>query len=307
VRIPGNPHALLRYVPIPTLLSSIGLQSVIRSVYATPVQTQRTVFEQLTELLPSASGVKVEWTTLSGQRTLQLTPPNAGLGAVYYLHGGAFCVLSPNAYQSFLTWFAKAAGVTIYAPEYRLAPENPFPAAYDDAIAGAYAMLDRVAPEHLVIAGDSAGGNLALSAARALTQSRRAALAGLLLISPWSEPAAPPAGEGDVMLTEEWLSECIDAYLDGASPSDPRVTPIFGDLRGLPKTLIHVAEGEILGPQSIETAKALRDVGVDVELVELADFWHSGHLFSGVLRNSAQQTEALGAFVRSVLPQEVEQ
>lgn len=293
-------------MPLPSLVTSIGVQSLLRSIFSTPIQTQRTLLEQLTELLPSASGVAVEWTTLSGQRTLVATPPNAEPGAIYYLHGGAFCVLSPNAYQSFLTWLAKAAGVTVYAPEYRLAPEHPFPAAYDDAIAGAYAMLDRVPPQQLVIAGDSAGANLALSAARALAQSRRAELAGLVLISPWAEPAAPPAGPGDVMLTEEWLSDCIDSYLDGASPSDPRVSPLFGDLSGLPRTLIHMATGEILGPQSFATAKALRDSGVDVELVELSDFWHSGHIFSGVLRDAAQQTEALGTFVRSVLSQRSE-
>ncbi|MCE5288395.1 MAG: alpha/beta hydrolase [Nocardiaceae bacterium] len=304
MRIPGNPHALLRFVPIPTPVSALGIQSLLRTIFSMPIPTQRTLLETVSELLPSAGDVTVEWTTLGGLRTLVLTPPNAGAGAVYYLHGGAFCVMSPNAYQSFLTWLAKASGMRIYAPEYALAPENPFPAAYDDAVAGAYSILDRVPANQLVVAGDSAGANLALSAARALTRSRHAALAGLILISPWSEPAAPPSGEGDTMLTEKWLNDCADAYLDGANPGDPRVSPIFGDLSGLPKTLIHVADDEILNPQAKETAQALHEAGVDVELVEISSFMHSGHLFSGVLRPAALQTEALGAFIRSVLPQE---
>ncbi|MCE5288394.1 MAG: alpha/beta hydrolase [Nocardiaceae bacterium] len=300
MRLPLDFLSVFRNVELPPTVAASAISAVIRTVWAAPTfEAQRILLSQATDLLPLAEGVTVERGTLGGLRTLKITPENPGPGAVLYLHGGGFCVLSPEAYQSMLTWMAKSAGVPIYAPAYRLGPENPFPAAYEDAVIATRAMLDEVPAAQLVIGGDSAGGNLALGAAATLTLERHA-FAGLVLLSPFVDPDIPVSGPSDPMLTERWTDKVQDEYFP-ANSADPRIAPIRFDQRGLPPTLIQVATTEILRNQAFAAESALRAAGVDVTFEELPNWYHSGHILSGLLKDAAVQTERVGRFVRECL------
>ncbi len=166
-------------------------------------------------------------------------------------------------------WFA-AHGFRVFAPDYRLAPEHPFPAAVEDVIAAWRGLLAAV-PGRAVVAGDSAGGTLALALMLALRDAGAMLPGGAALFSPGTDLA----GTGDSMRTNArrdamFLSDAIrhlaDAYLGGADPRTPLASPLYADLAGLPPLLIHVGEREILRDDSTRLAERARAAGVAVDL-----------------------------------------
>ncbi|MBG0809407.1 alpha/beta hydrolase [Methylosinus sp. H3A] len=210
-----------------------------------------------------------------------------------YLHGGAFMAGAPRLYRSTARYFAKA-GFDVFTPAYRLAPEHRFPAALDD-VAAAYEGLAARRP--LVIAGDSAGGGLALSLmlrlrARGLPLPRAAAL-----FSPWTDlsasGASARANEGkDPIFTRRALRLAARQYLGEASVRDPEASPLLGDLSGLPPLLIHVGEDELLLDDSRRLAERAMAAGTAVELTifpVVPHGWQLGAAFMPEARRSLRE------------------
>jgi len=188
--------------------------------------------------------------------------------ALVYLHGGGFMFPPGNSYRLVLQKLARWIGVTAYMPRYRLAPEFPFPAAVDDCLA-VYSIL-AAEGRPVVIAGDSAGGGLAVSLVLRARAANLVVPAALYLMSPFTDLAC--SGESifskaaaDPICSPEALLHRAFHYLAGRSPTDPLASPFYGDLSGLPPTLIHVGRDEVLLDDSVRFAIRARERGSPVE------------------------------------------
>jgi monoterpene epsilon-lactone hydrolase len=223
--------------------------------------------------------------------------------AILYLHGGGYTVGSARSYRALAANLARDAGAVVFNLDYRLAPEHPYPAALDDAVAAFRALVDEhgFPPSRIAIAGDSAGGGLAVATARRLVDAglRPGALA---LLSPWTDPSNEAHElSRDRVTNRKWGRISAAAYRGAADPRDPGYAPIHGNLAGLPPTLIHVASGEMLRPEILRFAALAAQADVDVQVVEDPSWWHSFHVLAGTLREATQAVRDLGKFVREQL------
>ena len=182
-----------------------------------------------------------------------------GAPTLLYLHGGGYFACSPQTHRPLTGWFAKA-GFSVFAPDYRLAPEHPFPAAVEDAEAAYLGLLGAGhAARNLVVAGDSAGGGLAVALLVKLRDGGHELPAGGALFSPWTDLAVTgdSARENvrkDAMFWAPGISVGAAFYLDGADPRTPLASPLYADLRGLPPLLIQAGERELLRDDSTRLA-----------------------------------------------------
>jgi acetyl esterase/lipase len=188
-----------------------------------------------------------------------------------YLHGGAHVACSPITHRPLTSWFAKQ-GWRVFAPDYRLAPENRFPAGLEDCVAVYRALLaDGVDPKQLVVAGDSAGGNLTLALCLSLRNLGLPQPTAIALLSPvtdftWSGASITTNSARCAMFSKDILPVGSHLYLDQHDPRDPLASPYFADLKGLPTMIIHAGEDEILGDDSIRVAEHAKQAGVEVQL-----------------------------------------
>lgn len=267
----------------------------------------RRFLRALAPLNPMPRGVERgpgEWGGVSG---ISLRPHVADAGPrVLYLHGGAYCFGSPATHASFVARLASACEVCAFAASYRLAPEHPYPAALDDARAAYLAIAARHKPPVLV--GDSAGGGLALSLAIACRDEGLPPPAGVALISPWvdltcgGESIRINAGR-DAMLRPQYLDRCASAYAGRFDRSDPRVSPLFADLSGLPAVVVHVAGQELFLSEGVGIAARLRDAGVDVEAKLYKGMWHDFHIHAGMMKRADEAVTDLAGWIRERLAQ----
>lgn len=213
-------------------------------------------------------------------------------GSLLYLHGGAYCIGSPASHRALTTRIARAAGLPVYALDYRLAPEHPWPAALQDALQAFDAM-----PGPVVIAGDSAGGGLALLTALALRERGGAQAAALWLLSPWVDMApwpAPPPGEA--MLSDAWGQACAAHVLAGQARA--LLSPLHADLRGLPPVLLQFGTDEALHDQGQALHAALAGAGVAVQTEVYQRRWHVFQLHAGQLRSADDALRSAAEFIR---------
>jgi acetyl esterase/lipase len=190
-----------------------------------------------------------------------------------YLHGGGYQVGSPRFVRHFAARLAEAAATPALVPAYRLAPEHPFPAAVEDAVAVYRWALDRLPPGRIAVAGNSAGAGLAAALALAAKAEGLPQPAGIYLVSPWADmaeggPSYAAKAESDIYVTPEALRQGAAVYLAGADPKDPRASPLFGDFAALAPLLIHVGSEEVLLSDSVSLAEraALAEVAVRLEV-----------------------------------------
>jgi acetyl esterase/lipase len=255
-------------------------------------------------------GVTVAPGTLGGRPAEWLTPVGpAPVGTILYLHGGGYCIGSLDTHRDLGARLAVAAGATVVTLDYRLAPEHPFPAAVDDACA-AYAELSAEASGagRLAVAGDSAGGGLAVATLLALRASGSPLPAAAACLSPWVDltqqaPSYTTMAELDPMVTKEGLDVMADAYLAGADPTDPLASPLFApDLAGLPPILIEVGEHEVLLDDAVRLAERLEADGGTVSLTVWPRLIHVFQAFPGSLIPEADQSMvAVGSFLAARL------
>ncbi|MEQ1439783.1 alpha/beta hydrolase [Fontimonas sp. SYSU GA230001] len=270
-----------------------------------PVAVRRRQLERLTKLsrLPLPSGTQIEATTLGGAPALRARNTRVACRrTVLYLHGGAYAVGSTEVYREFTAHLARAWQAQVYAIDYRLAPEHPYPAALDDALAAYQALLQQgVTAAELVVAGDSAGGNLSLALALRLRDAGLPLPARLVLLSPWTDmtvsgPSAADKPRDDMLITAS-IRRAAQDYLAGADARAPLVSPLFADLRGLPPTLIQATDTEILLDDARRLAQAMREARVPVELRVWPGLWHVWPLFAGKLPEADAAVAEAAAFL----------
>jgi acetyl esterase/lipase len=246
-----------------------------------------------------AGGVPAEWVVATG------VPAGRVL---LYLHGGAYQIGSPATLRHMIALISAAAQAQVLSIDYRLAPEHPFPSAVDDALM-AYRFLLRggADPAAIAIAGDSAGGGLALATLVALRDAGDSLPAAGVAVSPSTDLAL--TGESmrsradiDVMIRPAGLAETAATYLAGADPRHPYASPLYADLRGLPPILIHVGDAEVILDDSTRFAAKARAEGVDVTLEIWAEMPHVWHAFAGLLPESDRAIERIGNWLQARCP-----
>lgn len=219
----------------------------------------------------------------AGVPAARFHPPGAAASrAILYLHGGAYMAGSATSHGGLAASLAAAANMTVMLPDYRLAPEHPFPAALDDART-AYLELT-AAGMTLSLAGDSAGGGLALALAMDLRDRGDPLPDSLALVSPWTDMTLSGASitaraDIDPMVTADALRAAIASYAAGLPCDDPRLSPLFADLAGLPPMLIQVGERERLRDDAVRLATRAHDAGVIADYREWPGMVHVWHLF----------------------------
>ncbi len=225
--------------------------------------------------------------------------------ALLYFHGGGFCIGSPLMHRSIAAHFARHSGMSVFVPAYRLAPEHPYPAALDDALAAYRALLaGGYAPERIALVGDSAGGGLALALLVALRDAGTSPPASAVLLSPWVDLSLSGASIGfnaadDPVVSPAWLAACARAYAGSLAPNDARLSPLFADVHGLPPLGIYVGTREILLDDSARLAVRAREAGVRVELRCYDGLWHNWQFQAGVLPSVAPTFADAADFIES--------
>jgi acetyl esterase/lipase len=271
-----------------------------------PVNEQRLRLRRVTRLtLPPCGAsftsatlgdVPGEWVRARGHERPSLT--------LLYLHGGGYTTGSPATHRALTGHLAARCDAQVFAADYRLAPEHPFPAALDDAVAAWRGLRgEGLDAGRIAIAGDSAGGGLAVATVLRLRALGEPLPRALVLFSPWVDltlgqlSAVPP---GEVMLTLPWIRECAGSYVAGSDARHPLISPIEADFEGLPPTLVQVGTDELLLPDSRRLCERMRAAGVPVELSEFPGRWHVFQANAGVLADADRALAAVGHFLRDV-------
>jgi acetyl esterase/lipase len=270
------------------------------------VAQRRAQYERAEKFFPTPPEVKVEQVTASTVPAEWLSPPGARAdAAVLYLHGGGYVIGSPRSHRHLAAAIGAAVGAPVLLPDYRLAPEHPFPAAVDDAVASYRWLLGRsLAPSRLVIAGDSAGGGLTVATLLALRDAGLPRPAAGVCISPWVDLTCGGAtyatrAEADPIVKRESVAGMATAYLAGADAQEPLASPLFADLRGLPPLLIQVGDDEVLLDDAVQLAERARKAGVDAALEVADEMVHVWHWFFPMLDEGQAAIDRIGAFVQA--------
>jgi monoterpene epsilon-lactone hydrolase len=224
---------------------------------------------------------------------------------VLYLHGGGYLFGSPKSHRQVLIAMARAFDAPAYGLDYRLAPEHPFPAAVEDALEGYRWLLARHPEAQIVVSGDSAGGGLAVATALGVRDGGLPRAKAIVGFSPYTDLAVTGASvEGNAkscaMFTPRGVHEAAALYLAGANACDPRASPIYADLSGLPPMLLFVSRHEILRDDTLRLAERAAAAGVKVELVVRDRLPHVWPVFVAILPEAREAFATVAAFARQV-------
>jgi epsilon-lactone hydrolase len=245
----------------------------------------------------TANGVKAEWTT---------TPDADRSKAILYLHGGGYVIGSLDSHRHLAAEAGRAARARTLAIDYRLAPEHPFPAAVDDALAAyRFLLASGVQPGGITIAGDSAGGGLAVAAMLAIRDAGLAQPACGWAISPWVDMEAigdsmTSKAATDPTVQKAGILDMAKHYLNGANPRAPLAAPIYGDLRGVAPLLIQVGAAETLLDDAIRLAQVAGAADVAVDLQIWPEMIHVWHMYFPDLSAGRRAIAAGGEFARAM-------
>ena len=270
------------------------------------IAERRAQYDRAERAFPTPADVKVERLAAPDQPAEWLVPPGVRTdAAVLYLHGGGYVIGSARSHRHLAAAIARAAGVPALLPDYRLAPEHPFPAALDDAVAAYEWLLARgIAPERIVVAGDSAGGGLTVAALLALRDRGLPRPAGGVCISPWVDLTCGGASyatkaAADPIVARESVTMMAQTYVGTGDLKAPLASPLFADLRRLPPLLVQVGSDEVLLDDALGLGERARAAGVDVRVEEWPAMVHVWPWFLGMLDEAERAIDIAGAFVRT--------
>lgn len=226
-------------------------------------------------------------------------------GCILYLHGGGYAFGAPVTHRLMTAGIAKAAHIRLFSLDYRLAPENPYPQAIEDALTAYEWLVNQgYQEESIVVAGDSAGGGLVLALLLKLKALNKTLPRKTILISPWTDLTLT----GDsikrnkktcVMMTEAVMETCSEAYLNGVEARDPLASPLYGELSGLPPMLIYVSTTESLHDDATRLAENAEAAGVNVSLRIWARQPHAWPIFYPFIPEAKSCVNEMGKFIRS--------
>jgi acetyl esterase/lipase len=264
----------------------------------------RVVVEEMHSQFPPPEDVTVTPVNAGGVPSLVLTPQGEQPGRVLFLHGGGYVSGSAFGYRHLAGALAAATTTATLVPEYRLAPEHPFPAAIEDALRAYLWTVDGgVDPGQIYIAGDSAGGGLVFSLLLSIKQQGLPMPGAAMLFCPWVDLTGEsfPGPDGpDIVITKEQIMRFANAYLGGQPADDPLLNPLNADLSGLPPLLLQAATGDTVLPETRALAERAREHGVDVRLELYPVPTHDFHVFWSFLPEARDALHAAGDLVREL-------
>ena len=266
------------------------------------VGEMRARMEELGEKFPPPDDAVVQRVFVNGLSAEWVVAPGADdTRTILYLHGGGYVQGSPYTHRNLAYHFSKEASARVLVLDYRMAPEHPFPAAVDDAVsAWRWLLAQGNPPARLALAGDSAGGGLAVSAMVSLRYLGLPLPAACVCISPWADlegtgESVITKADEDPMVTAQGLQWYAKLYLDGADPRAPLASPIYADLTGLPPLLIQVGSAEILLDDASRLAAA---AGSKADLRVWQDMVHVWHLFQPMLAEGGEAIAEAGKWLQ---------
>ena len=297
-----------RGLRVPPAIMHLGARQLGRRCLdpALPWPVQRTRLDQLTRisLLPRRTTVTEQ--TIAGLRAEVVSSgaPGSHLTVIHF-HGGGYCLGSARTARSWAAHLSAQTGCRVVLPEYRLAPEHPYPAALEDARAVISALSGEASPGQVLVSGDSAGGGLALALVLSMRDAGQELPAGCILLSPWLDlgrdrRAVPDLVRRDVLLNPDWLDACARAYADPSTWDDHLVSPLRDTHSGLPPLLIQAGTEELLAPDAELLAASASAAGVDMTYTRWPRMWHDFALQPGLLAAADSAVAQASWFVSKV-------
>ena len=292
-----------RPLRLPPALMRLGVRQLGQRCLnpALPWQVQRTRLDQLSRTFRPPRGTTVAEQIIGGVRTEVVSAGKPGSRrTVIHFHGGGYCLGSARTARSWAAHLSAKTGCRVVLPEYRLAPEHPYPAGLQDALAVTAALEGPV-----VLSGDSAGGGLALALVLSMRDQGQPMPAGCILLSPWLDLGRdrrvdPGLVRRDVLLTPDWLDACAHAYAAPEAWADPSVSPLLAAHSGLPPLLIQAGTSELLAPDAELLAASASAAGTDVTYTRWPRMWHDFMLQPGLLAAADSALAQAAWFVRTV-------
>lgn len=283
------------------------VRSMLGTYFGAPANSMAEVrqrFEMLAEDLPRVSDVRAADVSKDGVPAQWVTVPESQQCPVlFFVHGGGYNCGSLFVYRDFMGRLARAAGGRVFGVEYRLAPENKFPAAVDDAVAAYRWLLESgVDATSIVTVGDSAGGGLNLALLVALRDRQLPLPAGAICISPWVDleglgESIRTKAHVDPWIRPERVSVSTSLYIGrGGDVRHPLAAPLYADLSGLPPLQIIVGSEEVLLDDSTRIAERAREAGVEVDMQIWENMIHVFPFFAGVLDEGQRAMDIMGKF-----------
>ncbi len=266
---------------------------------------RRARIDEVGSVWPVAGDIALEAVDLGGvPGEFSLAPGSDASRVLMFFHGGGYCSGSIASHRRMVTEAGRAARMRTLAVEYRLAPEHPFPAAHEDALAGWRTLRARgIEAEHIAVGGDSAGGNLTVCLINRLRAAGEATPACAWLASPWTDLTMSGGSlvtkdAVDPLIHKPYLEELAAAYAGAADRRDPLVSPLFAELKGFPPVLIQVGSAETLLDDAVRFARAagLADVAATLEV--WPHMIHAWPMWNAKLADGRKALEQAGAFMR---------
>ena len=273
---------------------------------------QRALAERIGDSTAEPTGVTYVDVDAAGVPAQWVTPDGASTGVLVFFHGGGFCFCSMHSHRRLVGHLAKAARCRALTVDYRLAPEHPYPAALDDALAAYRWLLDQGSePGRTAVAGDSAGGGLAVALLLRVRDLGLPLPAAAACMSPWVDLAMTGASvttRADLDVRQDPLGTgwCARMYLDGRDPRDPTASPLYADLAGLPPLYVQAGDHDILLDDSLRLADKARAAGVDVRLDVFPEMPHAHQMWAGKVPEADDAVSRIGVYLRErLVPVEV--
>jgi acetyl esterase/lipase len=267
---------------------------------------QRSRMDRLGDLYPVPEGTEVQPSEIGGVAgewvRARRTHSDA---ALLYLHGGGFIVGSPKSHRHLAAAISEASGLPLFVADYRLAPEHPFPAALDDAMAVYKGLLDSgLAPARLAIAGDSSGAGLAIATLVALRQQNIPLPVCAVCLSPWADLSQSgdtfrTHAASDPTISKKRLDAMAANYLAGRDPKTPLASPIFADLHGLPPLLLQVGAGEALYDDMARLKARAEQAGVEVSAESWGGMFHVWQIYYPMLSEGRDAIARIGTYLKA--------
>lgn len=296
----GGEPGELKLAPFMRLLKAVHSLQEPETMTTEDLEKQRRSQEALGSMAAAMGGLVWEPFGLGGMDAawMRLERPHKRRRVILYCHGGGYTSGGLGFSKVLASKLTRATGLDVLAFDYRLAPEHPYPAAVEDAQA-AWDHLMRLGfgARDVVLAGDSAGGNMALVLCLRLRAEGRMLPGALLLMSPWTDMTC--SGESlteradiDPVLTPEYIYAVREAYAGGLDPAQPELSPLLADLAGLPPTLIQVGTHEILFSDAERLAERMKAAGTECRLEVWEGMWHDFQMYPSKSAAQAMQNAA---------------
>lgn len=292
----------------PQLQTAIAvIKQLIEKPASTP-QEMRANFEELGKNTPIPADIKQEKVNAGGIPAEWISAPDASADrAVLYLHGGGYVIGSINTHRDLMARISRASGFRVLGIDYRLAPEHPFPAAVEDAVAAyRWLLAQGLQPSRIAVAGDSAGGGLTVATLVAIRDAKLALPGASVCLSPWVDlegigESMTSKASVDPVVQKDGLVGMAAAYLAGKDPRTPLAAPLYADLKGLPPLLIQVGESETLLDDSNRLADRAKAAGVKVTLEPWKEMIHVWQMFAPFLPEGQEAIDGIGKYLRATV------